>query len=81
PLSDSGSKKIEKLEAKFAEIQEELKRERSKAASEKRKRETRQKIIIGGRLLALAKTDQRAAEVVHIAKQNLTDSEKKAFEE
>lgn len=29
------SRKIEKLEAKFAEIQQELKRERSKAASEK----------------------------------------------
>jgi len=75
------SRKIEKLEAKFAEIQQELKRERSKAASEKRKRETRQKIILGGRLLALAKTDQRAAEILHIAKQNLTDNEKKAFEE
>lgn len=75
------SKKIEKLEAKFAEIQQELKRERSKAASEKRKRETRQKIIIGGRLLVLAKTDDRAAEILRIVKQDLTENEKRAFEE
>ncbi len=73
------SKRIERLEEKFSAIQAELKRERSKIASENRKRETRQKIIVGGRLMALAKMDERAAEVMKIVMKELSDSERKVF--
>lgn len=77
----AGAGKIERLERKRAEIEAALRAERSKQSAEKRRAETRQKIILGGRLQALAKTDQRAAVILDLAMQGLSENERRAFAE
>lgn len=73
-------KRIHRLEAKLEEIEAQLKVERSKAAKEERRLDTRRKIILGGRLQKLAETDSRAREIIAVAMQGLTDNEKRAFD-
>lgn len=71
--------RIEEITKKMSELKKELRREKSRIAEEERKKETRKKIVLGGRLMRLAETDQRANDVLRVALSALSESERELF--
>ena len=72
---------LEKAKLKFEQARARLKALEARQSTEDRKRDTRRKVILGGALLELAKTDKSAAALVArlIARLN-RDNDKKVFE-
>jgi uncharacterized protein YeeX (DUF496 family) len=70
-----------KAKLKFEQARARLKALEARQSTEERKRDTRRKVILGGALLELAKTDKSAAALVArlIASLN-RDNDKKVFE-
>lgn len=72
---------LEKAKLKFEQARARLKALEARQSTEERKRDTRRKVILGGALLELAKTDKTAAAMVARLIAGLTrDNDKKVFE-
>jgi type II secretory pathway component PulK len=72
---------LEKAKLKFEQARVRLKALEARQSTEERKRDTRQKVILGGALLELAKTDKSAAALVARLIAGLNrDNDKKVFE-
>jgi Flp pilus assembly CpaE family ATPase len=72
---------LEKAKLKFEQARARLKALEARQSTEERKKDTRRKVILGGALLELAKTDKDAAALVARLIAGLTrDNDKKVFE-
>jgi hypothetical protein len=72
---------LEKAKLKFEQARARLKALEARQSTEERKRDTRRKVILGGALLELAKTDKSAAALVARLIAGLNrDNDKKVFE-
>jgi Pyruvate/2-oxoacid:ferredoxin oxidoreductase gamma subunit len=72
---------LEKAKLKFEQARARLKALEARQSTEERKRDTRRKVILGGALLELAKTDKEASALVARLIASLTrDNDKKVFE-
>src|SRR6266702_8251675 len=72
---------LEKAKLKFEQARARLKSLEARQSTEERKRDTRRKVILGGALLELAKTDKSAAALVARLIAGLNrDNDKKVFE-
>ena len=72
---------LEKAKLKFEQARARLKAIEARQSTEERKRDTRRKVILGGALLELAKTNQEAAGLVARLIAGLNrDNDKKVFE-
>src|SRR6266568_4638132 len=72
---------LEKAKLKFEQASARLKALEARQSTEERKRDTRRKVILGGALLELAKTNKEAAGLVARLIAGLNrDNDKKVFE-
>jgi Flp pilus assembly CpaE family ATPase len=72
---------LEKAKLKFEQARARLKSLEARQSTEERKRDTRRKVILGGALLELAKTNKEAAALVARLIAGLNrDNDKKVFE-
>ncbi len=72
---------LEKAKLKFEQARTRLKALEARQSTEERKRDTRRKVILGGALLELAKTNKEAAALVARLIAGLNrDNDKKVFE-
>jgi Flp pilus assembly CpaE family ATPase len=72
---------LEKAKLKFEQARVRLKALEARQSTEERKRDTRRKVILGGALLELAKTNKEAAAMVARLIAGLNrDNDKKVFE-
>ena len=72
---------LEKAKLKFEQARARLKALEARQSTEERKRDTRRKVILGGALLELAKTNKEAAALVARLIAGLNrDNDKKVFE-
>lgn len=72
---------LEKAKLKFEQARARLKALEARQSTEDRKRDTRRKVILGGALLELAKTNKEAATLVARLIAGLNrDNDKKVFE-
>ena len=55
------SDRLEKLRAKKVELERAIRQERSKEKAQKRKEDTRRKVLVGAELMHMAQSDDRAA--------------------
>ena len=72
---------LEKAKLKFEQARARLKALEARQSTEERKKDTRRKVILGGALLELAKTNKEAAAMVARLIAGLNrDNDKKVFE-
>ncbi|MDR3451139.1 MAG: mobilization protein [Alphaproteobacteria bacterium] len=72
---------LEKAKLKFEQARARLKSLEARQSTDERKRDTRRKVILGGALLELAKTNKEAAALVARLIAGLNrDNDKKVFE-